>query len=76
MFHGSQEYPGENELDQFWEKSGGWGTAVITSERTKFYSIVHPKDLAGSLKRMLAAATAPLLRRGMLKREVRRRSSF
>ena len=71
LFRGSSDYPGENELQQFWHEARGDGNAHMTSEHTMFHCHVQPPGLHGSLKRMIAAVAAPLLRHDMLEREVR-----
>ena len=73
LFCGSSEFPGENEMDEFWEKAGGQGNASTAIEHTMFYCAVQSQELHGSLTRMVAAAAAPLLRHEMLEREVRNR---
>jgi predicted Zn-dependent peptidase len=75
LFLGSRDYPGESELDSFAAHHDGSTDASTDADNMVMHCTIDWDALEGALKRMVAAATAPLLRRNMLAREVRLQAS-
>lgn len=66
---GCEKYPGENEFEQFMQKSGGFCNADTGLNETTFYFRVREQFLDEGMDRFSSLFKKPLLRKEMMMRE-------
>jgi nardilysin len=71
LFMGSEDFPGENEYDDFLVKHAGSSNAYTDAEYTNFHFDVEPSALHRALQRFSAFFKTPLCLASALEREAR-----
>lgn len=70
IFMGSEQYPKENELDQYLAANGGGSNAETECEYTLFYFDIVEDHLQGALDRFSSLFISPLMLREAMSREL------
>ena len=70
LFMGSEDFPGENEYDDYLTRRAGSSNAYTDAEYTNYHFDVEPGALRGALERFSAFFKCPLCLESALEREV------
>jgi nardilysin len=70
IFMGSEQFPKENEFDQFISTNGGGDNAMTECEYTMFYFDIVEEHLTGAINRFSQLFVSPLMLRDSMEREM------